>query len=79
MTMSEKELLETAPDGTECVTTVTAAAEGLPAIIINSFIEDESGGWKSDSGPVRVPMVQLPELIGMLEAAFDNFFAELGN
>ena len=79
----EKELLDAAPPGTDCVTTVTSSEAGPPAVIINHFAEDKNGGWAARGGPVQIPMTQLPALLDMLEAALTRFntvaSAELGH
>jgi hypothetical protein len=65
--MNRKNILEAAPDGSNCVTTVSNSLSGQPAAIISQFLEDEKGKWQAKGAPVCLPIDQIPELIEMLE------------
>ena len=60
----EKELLDAAPPGTDCVTTVTSSEAGPPAVIINHFAEDKNG---QNTIPIYLRL-NLPTCVGITRA-----------
>ena len=74
--MNQKEILEAAPDGSNCVITVSSSSSGQPTVIISQFLEDEDGNWQAKGEPACLPIAQIPELIEMLERLMATVDAE---
>ena len=61
--MNIDDLVQAAPDGTNCVTVVSSVPSKQPTAILSQFMEDRNGVWQATGEPIILPASQLPELI----------------
>jgi hypothetical protein len=70
--MTPEQHIAAAPDGANCVTTVTNSTSGQPAAVISQFMEDKDGAWHPNGALIIVPAEQIPELINMLRNVYET-------